>query len=159
MDEFALSTPGAKTSLTPMTDFDNPGRWLIAQAVRMLMADWSSRDERRRPWGTWVLLWGAIESDEELERLRIAVPLLGAWFLSDSCFVRHDVWRYLRHRSMQHSSLYSPLATRVGVLEVAPYRREPAVYAASHCGPRDAYGVRLERDSSGQLTEHRIWVA
>lgn len=87
------------------------------------------------------------------------VPLLAAWFLTNSGFVRRDVWSYLRHRALRHSALYSPLATAVGVLEVALYRDGVAVYAASHLGPRGAYGVRLERGPGGQLLEQRLWVS
>ncbi|WP_074951382.1 hypothetical protein [Myxococcus fulvus] len=141
-----------------MTDADTSGRWLVEQAVRRLVADWSSCDEQRRPRGAWVLRWGPIERDEDLEGPTVAVPLLAAWFLTDAGFVRRDVWRYLRHRALRRSSVYSPLATEVGVLEVAPYRRGLAVYAASHLGPRGAHGLRLERDSEGQVTEHRLWV-
>ncbi|AKF86999.1 hypothetical protein MFUL124B02_36290 [Myxococcus fulvus 124B02] len=142
-----------------MTDADTPGRWLIEQAVRRLVADWSSRDEQRRPHGTWVLLWGPVESDEDLAGPTVTVPLLAAWFLTDSGFVRQDVWSYLRHRALRYSSVYSPLATEVGVLEVALYRGGAAVYAASHLAPREAYGVRLERGPDGELLEQRVWVS
>ncbi|MCP3064045.1 hypothetical protein LXT21_35240 [Myxococcus sp. K38C18041901] len=142
-----------------MKEADTSGRWLIEQAVRRLVADWSSRDEQRRPHGTWVLLWGPIESNAELEGPTVAVPLLAAWFLTGAGFVRQDVWRYLRHRALRYSARFSPLATDVGVLEVALYRGGTAVYAAGHLGPRDAHGLRLERDSDGRLFEQRIWVA
>ncbi|WP_163988666.1 hypothetical protein [Pyxidicoccus caerfyrddinensis] len=142
-----------------MSTPNNTRQWLVEQTVRRLVADWSSRDEEHRPWGTWVLLWGAIESDDELEGPWPAVPLLAAWFLTESGFVRRDMWSYLRHRAMQYSRLHYPLATRVAVLEVAPYRGRCAVYAAGYYGPRNAHGMRLELDTHGQPTEHRIWVA
>ncbi|MFY1830292.1 hypothetical protein ACN47A_30535 [Myxococcus fulvus] len=146
-------------SRAPMTEAGTPGRWLIEQAVQRLVADGSSRDEQRRPHGAWVLLWGPIESDEDLEGARVAVPLLAAWFLTDSGFVRQDVWRYLRHRALRRSSVYSPLATEVGVLEVALYRGGAAAYAAGHLGPQAAYGMRLERGPDGELLEQRVWVS
>lgn len=60
-------------------------------AVQRLVSDWSSRAGERRPWGAWVVLWGAIASNEELEAPWPAVPLRAAWFLTDSGFVRRDV--------------------------------------------------------------------
>ncbi|MBZ4394082.1 hypothetical protein [Myxococcus sp. AS-1-15] len=140
-----------------MTDADSSGRWLIEQAVRRLVAEWSSRDEQRRPRGAWVVLWGPIARDEDLEGATVTVPLLAAWFLTDAGFVRRDVWSYLRHRALRCSSVFSPLATEVGVLEVALYRGGTQVYAASHLGPRDACGVRLERGPDGRLMEQRVW--
>ncbi|WP_426735896.1 hypothetical protein [Myxococcus faecalis] len=142
-----------------MMDANSAGRWLIVQAVRRLVAGWSSRDEQRRPGGAWVLLWGPIARDEDLEGATVMVPLLAAWFLTDAGFVRRDVWSYLRHRALRYSSVFSPLATEVGVLEVALYRGGTQVYAASHLGPRDAYGVRLERGPDGESLEQRVWVS
>jgi hypothetical protein len=130
-------------------------RW-VELAVQRIVVDWSSRAEERRPWGTWVLLWGAIERDEELEVPWPAVPLRAAWFLTGSGFVRREVWSYLRYRAMQRAHL---LANAVSVLEVAPYRGRCAAYAAGHHGPRNAYGLRLEPGSDGRAIEHRLWVA
>lgn len=129
---------------------------LVEWAVRRLVADWSSRAEERRPWGTWLLAWGAIDSDDALEAPWPAVPLRAAWFLTGAGFERREVWSYLRHRAMQRAQV---LANPVGVLEVAPYRGRCAVYAAGHYGPRNAYGVRVELDSRGMPAEHRLWVS
>ncbi len=133
---------------------------MIEQTVQRLVADWASLPEERRPWATWVLLWGPIETHEALEVPYPTVPLLGAWFLTDSGYVRRDVWSYFRFRAIQYSPTTPyPLANPVAVLEIAPYRDSLALYAAGHFGPRHAYGMRTELDANGQLTEHRFWVS
>ncbi|MCP3141530.1 hypothetical protein [Pyxidicoccus xibeiensis] len=132
---------------------------LVEHAVQRLVDDWSSREPERRPWGMWVLRWGPIQDESELDARQPPVPLLAAWFLTDSGFVRRDVWSYLRHRAMVWSSLAGVRLAPVGVLEVAPYLGRSAVYAAAHFGPRDANGFRLERDSRGQPGVHRLWVS
>lgn len=131
---------------------------LTQLAVQRLVDDWSSRSYR--PWGMWVLLWSAIESDEELETLPPGVPLIAAWFLTDSGFARRDGWSYFRYLAAQRMGLEQRGFNRnpgVGVLEVAPYRDRIAVYAASHLAALDAHGVRMEWDARGQLVEHDLW--
>ncbi|MFP2923859.1 hypothetical protein ACLESO_01330 [Pyxidicoccus sp. 3LG] len=136
-------------------------RQLMEHAVQRLVDDWSSRTWERRPWGMWVLRWGVIGSDSELEGRWPSVPLVAAWFLTESGFVRGDVWSYLRHRSMAWSGPARVPARihPIGVLEVAPYPGRSAVYAAAHFGPLNAYGLRMERDSRGQPVETRLWVS
>lgn len=133
---------------------------LTQLAVQRLVDDWSSRSYR--PWGMWVLLWSAIESDEELETLSPRVPLIAAWFLTDSGFNRRDGWSYFRYLAAQQMEFEQRWFNRepgVGVLEVAPYRDRIAVYSAGHLAERNAYGLRTEFDAWGQPVAHRLWMA
>lgn len=135
----------------------------MQQAVQRLVDDWSARAWEYRPWGMWVLLWGAIQDDRELEDARPEVPLRAAWFLTSTGFVRRDAWSYLRYQAARQSAIET-LPVRgapagVGVLEVAPYRDGVSVYASAYYGPLNAYGLRLEQDDRGRLITHRLWVS
>ncbi|WP_375765040.1 hypothetical protein NR798_25325 [Archangium gephyra] len=131
-------------------------------AVQRLVDDWSLQGGEGRPWGIWVLLWGAIQHDEELETLHPSVPLRAAWFLTDSGFVRREVWSYLRFQAIQNAPL-EPLRIRpdpgIGVFNVAPYRGQTAVYASGSFGPRNGYGFRMGLDAHGQPFTERLWVS
>lgn len=129
---------------------------LVELSVQRLVAEWSSLGGESRPWRAWVLLWGAIERDAELEVPWPAVALRAAWFLTGSGFVRRDVWHYLRYRAMHRAYR---LGDAVSVLEVAPYRGRCAVYAAAYYGPLYAHGLSLEQGSDGRCIEHRLWVS
>ena len=135
---------------------------LTRLAVQRLVDDWSSRAWPYRPWGMWVSLWGAIQSDEELERPQPAVPLTASWFLTESGFVRHEVCGCLRFRTVRNAGidqLRPHSAPSVGVFDVAPYRNQPAVYASAWFGPLNAYGFRMELDAHGQPSAQRLWVS
>jgi hypothetical protein len=131
-------------------------------AVQRLVDDWSSRNPAHRPWGMWLMLWGAIENDEALQTLEITVPLKAAWFLTESGFVRREEWNALRYLTLRQAEIERRCFERspgVGLFDVAPYRDHLAVYASAEYGPLNAYGFRMEFDDHGQPVAHRLWVS
>ncbi|WNG47555.1 hypothetical protein F0U60_28115 [Archangium minus] len=133
---------------------------LTRLAVQHLVDNWMSRSWTYRPWGMWLLLWGAIRNGEETEPLESVVPLTEAWFLTSSGFVRREQWDALRQLAVRQAELerqgLAP-STGVGILQVAPYRDLLAVYADCNYGPMNEGGFRMELDDQGQPVYVGIW--
>jgi hypothetical protein len=135
---------------------------LTRLAVQRLVDDWSRRSWAHRPWGMWLMLWGAIENDEAVQTFELTFPLTAAWFLTESGFVRREEWSALRYSAVRQADIERRCFERspgVGLFDVAPYRDQLAVYASAEYGPLNAYGFRMEFDGHGQPVAHRLWVS